>query len=162
MGGTDTLSGAAATPAAQDPTNTAPPESATPMYIGSGNRVSNITKQMEGKGLDQELSNDHNSELMSAVSYSTNDDNSDDLELRKNTPARSNNSLELETIIEENVHMHDDVDTVLEEFFTSRALFTQSRDIEPTELVGTETTTTETPQDNGVMPPLLNQKSSPK
>ena len=96
-----------------------------------------------------------------ATSSSANDDDSDYVEFHKNLPASSENSPELTTIIEEIVQMHDDINTVLEEFSTNREIFTQTHKLNSMYISSAETTTTETPQDNGITSPLLTQPSLP-
>ena len=118
-------------PAAQAPTETAAPKSATPTAIGSSNRVSNRTRPLEGQGTDQELAANHNSDVTSADSYGANDDDSEYMESRKNLPASLEKIPDLETRIEEIVEMHNDVNTVLEDFSSPREIFIQPHELEP-------------------------------
>ena len=53
--------------------------------------------------------------------------------------------------------MQNNVNTVIEDFSTSRALFTHPHNIYPMELVGAETIPTKNPWDNGATSPLTNQ-----
>ena len=139
----------------QAPTDTDTPNSATKMAIGSGNQFSNHTQPTEDLGADYELAADHNSDVTSATSSGANDNGSYYVELHRNTPSRSDNSLEPKTIIEEIVQMHDDVNTVFKYFYTPRALFTHPHKINPIELTGKDITSNQTPQDNGIMLPIL-------
>ena len=73
------------------------------------------------------------------------------MELCENYPARLDKSTDPGTITEETVEMQNDINTSLEEFSTTIALFIYPHEINPTELAGAETTLDETPRDNGVI-----------
>ena len=73
-------------PAAQAPTKTGAPKTATPMAIGSGSRVSNRIQPMEGQVADQKLSANHNSDVTSAARFGANNSDSDYVESRKICP----------------------------------------------------------------------------
>ena len=90
--------------------------------------------------MDQELSANHDSDFTSAASSGTIDDDSYYVEARKNSPARLDNSPDIETFIEEILQMHDDVNTVLKEFSTPRGLFDHPHKLEITKIAGAETT----------------------
>ena len=144
-GKTDPPYGTRAVPMAQYPTNIITPKSAAPTVIGSGNRVSNCTRTTEGQDVDQEIAADNNSVITSADSSGANDNYSEYVELCENYPARLDKSTDPETIIEEIVEIQNDINTSLEEFPTTTALFTYPHDINPTELAGAETTLDENP-----------------
>ena len=53
--------------------------------------------------------------------------------------------------------MQYEINTTLEDFSTPGALFTQTHELNPTDIAGAETTLTETPQENGIKLPLPTQ-----
>ena len=117
---------------------------------------------MKGQGADQELAADHDSDVTSVASSGANNSDSDYVELYKNSPASSDNSPELETIIEKIVQMHNDVNTAIRYFSTPRAIFTYPHKLDLLEIIGKNTILNETPRDNGIMPPLLTQPFLPQ
>ena len=87
--------------AAQAPINTTAPESTTPTAVGSGNQVSNLTLPTQVQGKYRELAANNNGDFTPASDSGANDDNSDYVESRKNSPVSSDNIPELETYIKE-------------------------------------------------------------
>ena len=125
-GRTDPLAGASdgAVLEYQAPTKTAAPKSATSTAIRSGNWVSNQSQPTEGEGKDQELSSNQDSDVTLSASSGTNYDDSYYVEMRKNSHARSDNSLKLKANTEEIWQIRNDLNAALEDFPTPRALFT--------------------------------------
>ena len=77
------------------PTETAAPESATPMAIDRDNRVSNRTWPTECQGSAQKLAASNDSDITLATSSGANNKDSDYVGSRENPPAVPENSLEL-------------------------------------------------------------------
>ena len=75
--------------------------------------------------MDQEITINPDSDIILAASSGVDYKNSDYVELQRNSPTSLSNSLELETIIEDILQVHDDVKTVIEGFYNPIALFSE-------------------------------------
>ena len=160
-GGTAQPDGAGTSPVAQAPTKTATPESATSMAIGGGKLNSNRTRLTDGLGTESELSVDRDSDVTLAASAGVSNTDTYYSGSSYNLPAILYNFPELVEHLNELKKMHEYVRAELGRFSLSRDLFTQTYEINPTYLVNKEINTYKKHQDNGAMPQLLTQPSSP-
>ena len=113
-----------------------PPKSSTPTYIEGGNQILKLNLPM---GLeDQELPSNTDSDVTSADSSVTKDDDSTYLKLRETSPVIENTTLDILKIIEETRNILKVFCERLDELNTLRVIFTQFKKIEPIDLIEEE------------------------
>ena len=103
---------------------------------------------------------DTDSDVTSAASSVANNNDSNYLGSRRNSPKNHDTILDLSTIIEEIENLHEFVIKELAKINSPRALFTPGHKIDPVELTGGEETLDETPPEDGNMPLLHTQTHS--
>ena len=116
---------------------------------------------MECPAATPRLTAEHDSDVTLAASYGESDSDSDYVELCENSPTSSASTPELERYIHELQQMHEVAAVKLKEFTQLTELFTQSEEVELTNLSKDKTTPSENHRDNVATLPHGTQPSSP-
>ena len=107
---------------------------------------------MDGPFKTTRLTTNPDGDVTLVASSVESDGDSEYVKLPENLPMRSSNTPETKD------HIQEHIDTISQ----PTALFTHPDELYFTDLANTETTPTKNHRDNGALPPLVTQQSSPK